>query len=248
MTGVFIATPHTRAFESEYVMSLWQTRLQGSLIWRPLNNMAVDDARNFLAGRFWEHEKKPEYLLFADSDATWHPGAVERLVSRDLPVVTGCIYRRKLPPMPCTGVYAGRNAKGHHLYEFATILRRLLEFAESRGLDEKTDNALCLEPGSEVDDLLEVDGCGQHFCLIRRDVLEKIRPPWFRCTSRGAGEDFYFSRKVREAGFPIYIDLTVHTGHLAGPGNEFGIRELISYFKYVKPEDVFAGGEAWEVE
>ena len=76
--------------------------------------------------------------------------------------------------------------------------------------------------------------------MVRRDVLKTIDLPWFRCSTPGAGEDFYFCRKVKEAGFPIHADLSVHTGHIAGPGFDFGLRELLAFYKFtdaLKPRE-----------
>lgn len=245
MKTLVVATPTTRPFEAEYVVSLFQTK--GNVQWFPMRNRPVDEARNVLAAKFLQAPGKPEYLLFADSDATWHPEAPLRLMERDLPVVTGFIYRRKLPPVPTIGNYVGRNEKGSHIYEFASTVRSLLEYTRARGIDTDTENELVLEKTDEVNDLLEVSGCGAHFLLIRRDAFKHLRMPYFRCTGLGAGEDFFFCRKLREAGIPIYADLTVHTGHIAGPGNNFGLRELLSYMKHVDSGEVLAGEQRWEV-
>jgi hypothetical protein len=242
MSNIFIATPTTRAFEGEFVMSLYQTKNPDTCLWQPIYNLPIDEARNKLGLHFLKHDARFDFILFVDSDASWHMDAVMRLADRDLPVVTGGIYLRKLPPMPTIGQYVGRNPDGHHMYEYGSVIQHLLDYAERRGLGEDIDNALCLDKEDDVTDLLEVDGCGCHFMMVRRDVLEKIRLPWFR-GSNGGGEDYYFSRKVKDAGFPIYFDLTVHTGHIAGQGADFGLRELLSYYKYIKPEDVYAQKE-----
>jgi GT2 family glycosyltransferase len=225
--------------EKEFVSSLFSTKNKGDLIWQPLDNRPVDEARNKLGLTFLNYEAKFDFILYADSDAVWHPDAVMRLAERNLPVVTAGIYRRKLPPLPTIGQYVGRNSNGHHVYEFASVIGKLVDYARAHGIGDDTHNAMVLDKGDEVDDLLEVGGCGCHFLMVRRDVLEALRLPFFMSQGRNAGgEDFYFSRKVKDAGFPIYFDLTVHTGHLAGPDTDFGIRELMAFFKYVRPEDI----------
>ena len=98
-------------------------------------------------------------------------------------------------------------------------------------------NAVCLDQTKQ--DLWEIDGCGMHFTMIRRDVVEAIKHPLFLDKgTTGAGEDFYFCRKVREAGFPIYIDESIHTGHSIGEQKTFGIRELLEYSKHVNDLDL----------
>ena len=71
------------------------------------------------------------------------------------------------------------------------------------------------------DSLVEVDGCGMHFTMIRRDVFEAIEPPWFVRAGRGkragAGSDFYFhGHAIEEAGIESFVDLSVVAGHLLG--------------------------------
>lgn len=241
-----LATPLTRSLEVAYVAALHQTR--GDHIWMPCQNRPVDEARNVLGAKFFGHPDKPEYIIYADSDATWLPDAALRLIERDLPVVTACIYRRGFPPLPTLGQFVGLNHKGVRTYEFASTVRAVLDYARKRGLDLKTKNELVLEKTTEAEDLLEIDGCGMHFICIKREVFRAIRMPWFRCPNPGAGEDFYFCSKVKEAGFPIYADLTVHTGHLLGPNRDIGIRELLSYFNLVRSiDDVLAGEGGLEV-
>lgn len=65
--------------------------------------------------------------------------------------------------------------------------------------------------------LLQVDATGGPGMVIRREVLEAVGDPWFETnpTSRVfPQEDLYFSRKVREAGYPIYVDLDCPIDHI----------------------------------
>jgi hypothetical protein len=56
--------------------------------------------------------------------------------------------------------------------------------------------------------------------FIAREVLAKIEPPWFGCTynEKGTGQisssDFEFNDKIKEAGYPIYINMDVQAKHL----------------------------------
>jgi hypothetical protein len=71
-------------------------------------------------------------------------------------------------------------------------------------------------------------------------VLETVKPPYFRIQGNtGAGEDFYFCEKVMQAGFQIYVDFSVHTGHCMGEENDVGLRELLTFAKYVDVDKVF---------
>ena len=54
--------------------------------------------------------------------------------------------------------------------------------------------------------------------LIKRTVLEKIEPPYFKVLYREDGslkvsEDLYFSYMVRKAGFDLWVDPSIKCGH-----------------------------------
>jgi len=62
---------------------------------------------------------------------------------------------------------------------------------------------------------------GAAFMLIRRDVLEKLRPPlflmdWVDELNGYCGEDIYFSQLVQAAGFEMLVDheLSMYIGHV----------------------------------
>lgn len=228
--SVTFAVPHTRPFEGEFVDSLLYLYKPEYMVWDRVPNMGVSDARNELVQRFLGNPRGTEYLLFCDSDATFAPLSLMRLLDRKVDMVSACIYRRGLPPVPTFGPYYGIDQDGDHTYDFGVAADTVLQYAERAGIGPDTANALVLPsttPPTEQD-LYEVGGCGLHFCLINRRIFEEIRPPWFKGK---AGEDFYFCRKVTGAGYKIHVDLSVHTGHIVGPGIDFGIRELIAWYE-----------------
>jgi len=67
--------------------------------------------------------------------------------------------------------------------------------------------------------LIEVDGVGGGGLLIKREVLETIKPPWFKDVfnkegdKRVLGNDFYFCQKAQSAGFKIWVDLRIFLKH-----------------------------------
>jgi GT2 family glycosyltransferase len=62
--------------------------------------------------------------------------------------------------------------------------------------------------------LNQVEMAGTACLLIRRHVLETIPYPWFEHPVPGYGEDEVFCRKVRAAGFEIWLDGTTEVGHV----------------------------------
>lgn len=66
-------------------------------------------------------------------------------------------------------------------------------------------------------DVFPVSKTGLGFTLIRRDVFERIRTPWFQFGATGdgraIGEDVWFSNGVTQAGFEILCDGSIHCSH-----------------------------------
>ena len=80
-----------------------------------------------------------------------------------------------------------------------------------------------LRPGIDFKegDLVEVDGTGCGFLLVRTEVFEAIERPWFKTgptlsdvEDRGRHtEDAFFFEKARAAGFKVFVDTAVRVGH-----------------------------------
>ena len=66
--------------------------------------------------------------------------------------------------------------------------------------------------------LQEIDGSGYAGGLIRREVFETLKDPWFEIKTlpNGGtwGEDIWFCMKAQQAGFQIWLDTAVNVGHI----------------------------------
>jgi hypothetical protein len=60
--------------------------------------------------------------------------------------------------------------------------------------------------------LQKVDATGGGAMLIRKEVFDKIQPPWFE-PEFDLGTDIQICKKVAEAGFTIWCDTSVQIGH-----------------------------------
>ena len=150
-----------------------------------------------------------DWLFFMDSDQTFHPDTLNRLMSWDLPVVSGIYFRSPGDPIP--HIYKYVYQKEGHLY-----ISKAKEIAMY--LERYRDNLKDAPPATilpaRMEDLIECDGVGGGCLLIHRRVLEAIGDPWFECKNGlHMGEDFDFCRKVQTAGFKIYADPGVLCGH-----------------------------------
>lgn len=258
MKSVCILVPYTRPPYGATVrqfMAIEGGDFQLSI--RDLYGQAIDVARNHLL--LTARDAGFDYALFVDNDASFHPGAVKRLVERELPVVCGGMWTKEYPPKPTIARYGGRNDQYKDFYNFKSTMIETLKFIRiHHGMQELKHNELCLTKTDQ--DLIERDGCGMHFTLINLEVLDAIKWPYFVMgTASGAGEDFYFCKKLREAGVKIYYDMSVQTGHMAGDydiecwlgGREptYGVREVLRHFKDVPDDklDYAVKNVLWEV-
>lgn len=168
----------------------------------------VHKARNQLAWEFMT-QSDAEWYFSVDSDIEFLPEHLQKLMSRNLGVVGG--------------MYCHKN--GETKWCARTIL--------GKEVDPQTG-------------LQEVNATGTGFLLVKREVFEKIREtqPEIAHTedwnmSRGVtkwdffsegivqdpvyypertllSEDFYFCKRARDAGYPVYTDMTFYLTHWDG--------------------------------
>jgi len=137
------------------------------------------------------------HLYFVDSDVVPPLNTLQKLLSFDLPIVAG-IY-----PM---------NVNGERAWSFKT--------------DDKADSKVYggwRKKGPPLPDgLMRVTAIGGSTLLVKREVFERIKRPWFKIVYKAIdeeghaydeGEDEYFSRIVREAGYKILVDPTIVCKH-----------------------------------
>lgn len=132
-------------------------------------------------------EGKFDKLLFVDSDMHVFADSLLKLLRHDVAVVAG-VYVAKQPP---------------HLYMAGNMVEGTVQTVQD------------ITPGQ----LLPIDRAGTGFLLIDMAVFDNIEPPYFSWDAQGndnkdGGEDFYFCRKVREAGIQIFLDTDCVVGHV----------------------------------
>lgn len=136
-------------------------------------------------------EMQGDWIWFIDTDMTFDPATLERLLAWGEDVVQPLVLLRHQPHYPVA----------YRLGEDGAIKQIIL--------NDQT-------PG-----LLEVHAVGTGGTLFRRKALEKVPDPWFelgRLRPDELGEDMWLSRKLREAGVKMWCDLTTPTGHLTAHG------------------------------
>jgi hypothetical protein len=156
-----------------------------------------------------------DYLLFLDADMRFPRDTLERLISHDVDIVAANYSTRRLPPKP-------------------TAFKEVHPTIPLRTTDEST--------GLEA-----VIGCGAGVMLIKTELLWTLELPifsidWDEKHRNFTGEDIYFCRKVRDAGYTVWVDHDLskevkHVGQLeymnqhVEPIDEDGLREEYARIK-----------------
>jgi len=162
----------------------------------------VDKARNKLVGDFLVQFPYTENFFFLDDDIGWEPAKVLEFLRRPDPVVAG-VYPKKSDSedkWPCSFAV---NEETGELYEDQGMYLAVL--APPGFMRIKRNVLETLAAQASVFEDREVDG-------------RVVSYPYIFESGRGAdgkywGEDFTFCRKVREAGFPIWVDPNITFKH-----------------------------------
>ena len=180
----------------EIVFSKWVKHMLASVRLMPWDDMVVSsstylpDARNLVHKQYLERSKN-EHLFMLDSDVLPPPGIIEKLLrhmqrNKDVRMVGGW-YRIKDDPYNPV-VYHGNGI-------------------DDRGVAQYTQYG-----NNEVGKGLEkVDAAGAGCWMMHRSVAEAIgKKPYHMAEG---GEDLLLCRKVREAGFDLFIDWSQACAH-----------------------------------
>src|SRR3990167_8411358 len=128
-----------------------------------------------------------QWAWIMGDDHTFDPDVLINLLDRDKDVIVPFCLNR-LPPMDPTIVYHDKKRM------------KYLEEIPLTGLYQLTANETCGDAG----------------LLVRRNVLEALESPWYdhRISGAMAAEDQAFVRRVKDAGFDVFVDLDTPLGHI----------------------------------
>lgn len=170
-----------------------------------------------------------EWLLMIDSDMTFEPDALDRLVGKadpaERPIVGGLCF--------------GLEADGTHTPTLFDIFK---------GPDGGPEVGRYRE--WEIDSLMKVGGTGTAFLLIHRTVFERFDAfepaegvtafnktfPYFQETEyfgKPIGEDLTFCFRAGFLDIPVHVDTGCHIGHI-----KTRVLNFASYIAEYKPEAV----------
>lgn len=167
----------------DFTFSLTILQRPPGCTWSMPKGVSVARNRNHIWNEFKGTDG--EWLWMLDDDHCFTPDALVKLLDRNVDVVAPLVFKKR-PPFSLVAFKEFTEANGY------------VPFAPSE-IPEKG--------------LFEVFACGGPGVLIRRHVLEALEEPIYETTGDLQNEDLELCRKIREAGFKIYVDSEVWFGH-----------------------------------
>lgn len=209
---VFIAIPHYQGTMRVELSKFLQIQtLQSSLNHFPFfESRPWDATRNLIVKDFLETRRNYNFLLMIDTDVV-PPANILDLANFNCDIISPvCFSFQEGAP-------------------FALILKEV-----PGGFQQ-------LNPVPANQLIEDVGACGTGCLMIHRRVLEALDPPWFRFEYTkegllGGGEDFFFMKKARAAGFKIFV----HTSYLASHYSEIDLLQVNNLLGKVQQESAVA--------
>lgn len=165
--------------------------------------------KEFLSDPSWTH------LFHTESDMVLPDDTIIKLLEVDQPIVSGVYFLRNGNGQPCLYVKTYCTKDNPYVHSPVSIF--------------PTDRPFALDPKGH-------GGCPGLGCvLIRREVFEAIPFPWFDLKESFYGSDMYFFTKVRDAGFDVWIQPSVHPDQI-----DYTVVGLADYHHRVNHDKDFA--------
>lgn len=190
MSGMIGMASGDQLRHSQFVTGLMGLEKPAGTVFMQAYGFSVATNWNMIAKQFLEHPDKLEWLLLIEDDHILPQEALVKLLSHNVDIVSALYVQRQIPFTP-------------------VIFDKI----------DETGKVFCHPLKKDEQGLIEVAACGGGCLLIRRNVLETLKPPyWYYGDSDyvdATNHDINFSKKARKAGFKLYCDLDLPIIHLA---------------------------------
>jgi hypothetical protein len=212
---IVLAIPYERFVYGEFmddIMALQAEGLRKDDLGIRIRGLPTHRARNHLIRMFLKlreteslrGRRPPDTLCFIDSDQRFQPDTLERL--RTMPMASEYDV---LQAWYCV-----------KFWPYQPIIMRHTEEGNPYGCEGWWHEFVHLHKDWEWGDLVNCDGLGGGFTLIRARVLESLISPmgiertqWFQYVN-DCSEDLFFCKHAAELGFKIGVDTAVQIGHI----------------------------------
>jgi len=207
MTRILIAVPTFENITPDTFKAIWDMDKGGHEVdWDFVRGYDCATARNRIAQKALDGGY--DRLLMVDNDVTPPRDALVNLLSHDVDCVSGYYLHRNADNEPSDRTCACRllDDKGHAYFNYPMESEYTrFELAEMRERGEY---------------LVEIHGGGMGCIMVKTDVFNRVRYPWFDWVNYKDGhrgmlsEDLYFCEGMRKKGIPRHVDTRVACGHL----------------------------------
>ncbi len=179
------------------------------------SNVNVCRSRNAIVQQFLDADA--EWLLLLDVDAAFPETILDEMLAVADPIerpIIGALAHQRRGKVDEDGDPVIDDVGNQVVEVVPTMYQIAWENGEYVGYREVASYTLGLN---------EVDATGTHTLLVHRSVFEAIKSDhpyrWFRedeWVTGGpvVGEDIWFCLSARAAGFPIYVDTRIESGHV----------------------------------
>ena len=147
----------------------------------------VDSMRNQLVKAAMQYSCT--HILFLDVDHRHHPDTIPKLLSHNLPIVSGLSYMRNDPYEPC--LFRG----------IINNYKTVTEWEDGELIEVDSVGGACLLVDIEV------------LKKIKDPFLKFMENP-DPTVEFAIGEDVYFCNRAKQEGYKIYVDTSIQNSHL----------------------------------
>lgn len=189
---ILIAVPTNRNIEAVTFKSIYDLIIPEGYVatFQYFWGYQVDQVRNLIA--HWAIQNEFDYVFSVDSDISFPPDTLARMLSHNKDIVSG-IYIQRIPGKHCIEIMR-KNAHGGVTH---------VDWADIKGQG-----------------LVPIDGCGFGCVLVKIEVYKSIPYPHFLYHSaidhaHTLSEDVHFCNQARDRGFTLWADTDIvcdHTG------------------------------------
>jgi len=173
----------------------------------------VDRNRDRITNQFLDLKDKPEWLGLLDSDMEHAPSCLERLTAWGKPIVGGLYFHRGdvHDPFVFNRAEKQQDKYGRMTKRWRPLRDEVYDFITHHGVP-MNDGPVTIDDWS-YSPLLECDAVATGVMVIHRSVLEFMPKPVWEYRAYGHSEDLIFCHEAKEAGVPVYADLSTISGH-----------------------------------
>ena len=188
---ILIAIPTAKYIEPETFKSIYSQEIPEGYetVFQYFFGYRIDQVRNLIAD--WVINGGFDYLWAVDSDITFPPDTLKKLLSQNAPMISA-VYRQRIAQQEIIELYKPNGAGG--------VVNMSWDELRNRGI-------------------VEIAATGFGCVLINSEVFKKIKYPHFEYHvaldhNNTVSEDTDFCSKARAAGFQIFADTSILCGHI----------------------------------